>query len=580
MSETVETLIARRLAGHVPLGEDELRALLQTPPSPEMGDYGLPCFTLARALRKAPDAIAADLAGRVEPPAGVVRVQAFGPYLNFFVDRPAAIEGLLRRVHAEGDAYGASDEGAGRRAVIEYSSPNIAKHLGVHHLRSAIIGNALCALFRRIGYEVVGLNFLGDWGTGFGKLIAAFERCDVPAAGELTVADLQDLYVRFSAEAEADPSLEQAARDAFRRLEEGEPAAVELWRTFKKVSLDEFERIYAMLGISFDRYTPESFYGDRLEELLARVRAARVAVESEGALVVHLEEEGLPPLMLRKSDGTSLYATRDLCAAEHRWAEYAFERSLYVVGNEQALHFNQLKATLRRMGHDWADRIMHVGFGLMRFRDAETGQARKGSTRRGELLLLEDVLEEAVRRARAKIEANAERFGGQADIDELAAQVGVGAVIFSDLCTRRNRDVIFEWETALDFEGDTGPYVQYAHARLCSILRKAREPVTPEVDFSLLALPQEWTLVRHLEGFPGLVRRAAAECEPFLVAGYLLELCADFSTYYSAGMREPSLRVLCAGDELRRTRLLLVDAVRHVVRNGLELLGLSAPERM
>jgi len=284
--------------------------------------------------------------------------------------------------------------------------------------------------------------------------------------------------------------------------------------------------------------------------------------------------------MVRKSDGASLYAARDIPAAEDRWDQHHFDQSLYVVGNEQSLHFSQLKAVLKRMGHEWADRIVHVNFGLIKFRDPETGQARVGSTRRGEAILLEDVLDEAVRRAQEKIEQNADRFTEGADLGELAAQVGIGAVVFRELSTRRTRDVVFEWDRMLDFEGDTGPYVQYAHARLCSILRKAGQPVTPEVDYARLAMPEEWTLVRHLERFPASVRRAAGDHEPSAVASCLLELCADFSTYYSAGMREPARRVLCGDAGTRAARLLLVDATRHVIRAGLEILGVATPDRM
>ena len=579
-TEPVEALIARALAEHLPVTADEALALLQSPPTPDMGDYGLPCFTLAAALRRAPAAIAAQLQEQVALPPGVREARADGPYLNFFVDRPAVTAAVLRRIIRQADSYGRSDAGAGARIVVEYSSPNIAKHLGVHHLRSAIIGGALCRLFEFLGYEAVGLNFLGDWGTGFGKLIAAFERYCAGDASELSVSDLQDLYVRFSAEAGEDPGLEQAARDAFRRLEEGESAARRLWDAFKRVSLDEFERIYRMLGISFDRYTPESDYIEQIPGLLQRVRESGAARESEGALIVPLADEDLPPLMLQKSDGSSLYATRDLCAAEHRWDEFRFERSLYVVGNEQALHFDQLKAVLRGMGCPWADRMEHVSFGLMKFRDAETGRARKGSTRGGEMLLLDDVLREAVERAAQKLHENADRLEEDAPLGELAAQIGIGAVIFSDLSTRRARDVLFDWDKVLDFEGATGPYVQYAHARLCSILRKADRPVPPDVDFALLALPEEWALVRQLGDFPRRVRRAAADCEPFVIVGYLLDLCAEFSTYYSAGMREPARRVLCPDRELSAARLLLTQATRHVIRNGLRLLGMSAPERM
>jgi len=579
-SESIGELIARQLAGHLPLSESELAGLLLTPPSPEMGDYGLPCFTLSKHLHKAPDVIAHELQAKVRPPEGVREARAMGPYLNFFLDRPAMTERILGRIRSQGPDYGSEDTGAGKTIVIDFGSPNIARHLGVHHLPSAVIGRALYRIFEKLGYGCVGINFLGDWGTSFGRLIAAVERYGIAEPERLTVADQQELYVRYSREAEGSPDLQQAARDAFRRLETGEPNATRIWTAFKKMSLDEFERIYGILGVSFDRITPESYYNKCIEPTIERLLRVGVAQESRGAVIVPLDKDGLPPCMLRKSDGASLYAARDIPAAEHRWLEFHFEKALYVVGNEQSLHFSQLRAVLKKMGHEWADRVVHVNFGLIRFRDPETGEARMGSTRRGEGLLLEDVLKEAVSRARAKIEENRDRFEEGTDLDELAAQVGIGAVVFSELSTRRTRDVVFDWESMLDFEGDTGPYAQYAHARLCSILRKAAQAVSPEVDFSRLDMPEEWTLVRHLERFPTAVRRAADEYEPSVVASYLLELCSDFSSYYSAGMREPDRRVLCADAETRAARLVLVDAARHVIRNGLGILGIGAPERM
>jgi arginyl-tRNA synthetase len=576
LSET----IAAALTEHVPLPADEIAGLLELPPDPGMGDYALPCFTLAKSLRKAPNAIAADLQERVVVPEGISEARAVGPYLNFFVDRPWLTEATLEAVAANGADYGSSPIGNGETVVIEYSSPNIAKHLSVYHLRSAIIGNSLCRIYQLLGYRALGINFLGDWGTGFGKLVAAFERYGCADAAELSVADLQEMYVRFSREAEQDPGLQQAARDAFRRLEDGDPTAVEPWQAFKAVSLREYERVYRMLGIVFDRYSSESSYADRLQPRVQRMRDEGKAVESEGALVIPLDDEDMPPCLVQKSDGASLYATRDICAAEDRWEEFHFARMLYVVGGEQTLYFNQLRAALRKLGHDWADRIEHVNFGMMRFLDPETGKATTGSTRRGVTVLLDEVLEEAIAKAREKIDQNADRFEPDTDRDALAAQVGIGAVIFGDLSVRRMRDVIFDWDKLLDFEGDTGPYIQYAHARLCSILRKADGERPESVDYSLLNTPEEWTLVRHLARFPEAVRRAGAENEPSVIASYLLELCADFSSYYSAGMRDAALRVLCDDDGVRAARLGLVEAARRVIRMGLGLLGIAAPERM
>ncbi len=568
------------LEGNLPLQASRIEELLEIPPSADMGDFALPCFELAARMKKAPQQIAAELAEDFTPTGGISAVKAAGPYLNFSVDREAMTADLLGRIYSRGSDYGRSDNKDRGTVVIDYSSPNIAKHLGVHHLRSAIIGRALYRIYRALGYEVEGINHLGDWGTAFGKLIVAYRRWGDGPTDDITVSELQQLYVKFNQEAEKNPELEDQARQAFRALEEGDPDATELWKRFKEVSLAEFQRIYNMLGVSFDRYTGESHYNDRLDDVLERLKESGLAERSQDALIVPLDDYDMPPLMLQKRDEGSLYATREICAAEDRWREFQFEKALYVVGNEQKLHFQQVKQVLDLMGYEWADRIEHVDFGLLKFKDPETGKAKTGSTRSGEMLLLEDVLTEGIEKAREKLQQNLDRLEDDADLDSLAADIGIGAVVFSDLCVRRTKDVIFDWDKMLDFEGATGPYLQYAHARLCSILRKSPDDVSPDVDFSCLELPEEWSLVRKLEFFPEEIARAADSNEPSIVANYLLELCTDFSAYYSAGMREKDRRVLCEDPDTRHARLLLVDAIRHVIRNGLTLLGIAAPERM
>ncbi len=577
---SMEQRLAAALAEHLPFDASEVARLLEKPPSPEVGDCALPCFALARELRKNPARIAADLAASIELPDGFRDVRAEGPYLNFFINRRQWTEYVLKLVHRLGPAFGNSDAGAGCNVVIDFGSPNIAKHLGVHHLPGTLIGMALCRVYSALGYNVVGINYLGDWGTSFGRLIAAVERYGVTNYEGLDVSGWMDLYVRYSTEAEGDEGLQQAARDAFRRLEQGDPDAARIWRAVRNESLAEFERAYQTLGVEYDRVTGESEYVQAAAETVGWLLREGIAVESDGAVVVPLDDEEMPPCMVRKSDGTTIYAARDICAALERWREFEFEKALYVVGNEQALHFGQLRAVLRKMGCEWAERIEHVNFGLIKFRDPETGEARVGSTRRGEMLYMQQVLDEATCRARQKIEQNLDRFEEGTDLDAMAAEVGIGAVVFGELSTRRTRSVVFDWDRILDFEGDTGPYVQYAHARLCSILRKAQQAVRDCVDYERLALPEEWVLVRHIETFPRAVERAAAENEPSVIANYLLALCADFSSYYSAGMREPERRVLCPDEATRAARLVLVNATRHVIRNGLQLLGIAAPERM
>ena len=568
------------LAENLPVDETHAAQLVEIPPSAEMGDYALPCFAMAGSLKKSPAAIAEELAEKFGPTSEVPQARSAGPYLNFFVNRALMTRHVLGKISRLKQEFGKSDAGACQTIVIDYSSPNIAKHLGVHHLRSAIIGKALYNILAALGCKCVGVNHLGDWGTGFGMLIAAYERYGPPGGGELTVSDLQELYVRFNREAEQNAELESKAREAFRRLETGEPRVVELWQRFKEISLQEFERIYRMLDISFDKYAPESLYKDTTDPMLERIQSRGIAELSNEALIVPLDEYDMPPFLLRKSDGATLYSTRDICAAERHWEDYHFHGMLYVVGSEQRLHFQQLEKVLELMGYEWADRLEHIDFGLLKFLDPETGKAQKGSTRRGEMILLEDVLKEGVKKAKEKMLDSADRFGEADDLDGLAASVGIGAVVFSTLSVKRSKDIVFDWDRMLDFEGDTGPYVQYAHARLCSIQRKAGRLPTDEVDYGLLRLPEEWNLVRKIDAFSAAVALAGQTREPSVVAAYLLELCAGFSTYYSAGMREPELRVLCSDDSTRAARLLLVGCIKQVIGDGLELLGVDAPERM
>ncbi len=564
----------------MPVENGPIEAMLKAPPEPRMGDYALPCFPFAKEMKKSPAAIATELSREISPPKGVKTIEPAGPYVNFFLNRAALYREILSNICRKGFVRSRSKAGKGKTVVIDYSSPNIAKHLGVHHLRSAIIGRSLYRIFEACGYRCVGINHLGDWGTSFGKLIAAFERYGDISAQDASVSDMQELYVRFSQEAEEKPELADLARNAFKRLENGDPRATELWKQFKKISVAEFERVYAMLGIEFDAYTPESFYLTMAGDLLERLRAKGIATDSEDAIIARLDADNLPPLMLQKKDGTTLYSTRDLCAAEYRWTNYRFEHCIYVVGGEQKLHFQQLRAVLSQMGYDWAGRVEHIDFGLLKFPDPKTGRVNVGSTRTGAMVLLEDVLKNGIEKAKEKIKENAGKLPPQTDLEELADIIGTGAVMFSDLAVRRTKDVIFDWDRMLDFQGDTGPYVQYAHARLCSILRKSGAEVTEEADCSLLRLPEEWKLVRILEDFPLRIDQAADKREPSIIANYLLELCKLFSSYYSLGMKEPEKRVICDEEETLKARLFLVDAVRNVIADGLHLLGMEAPERM
>ncbi len=558
--------IARCLKEHAGLEEGIVRLLIDIPPNPDMGDYTLPCFTLKERFQKAPALIANGLADAPLTGGQITRVEAHGPYLNFFVERNGLAQWVLEDVFGQKDHYGCLDLGSGKTVVIDYSSPNIAKHLGVHHLRSAVIGNALYGLHKALGYRVIGINHLGDWGTQFGQLITAFTRWGSEEALQNDPIDvLNGLYVKFHEQAEKDPSLEGEARAAFKSLEEGNPGARKLWERFRDLSLREFNKVYEALGIRFDYYTGESFYNEMLEDTVDKLKAAGLATKSEEALIVDLDRYDMPPCLLKKSDEASLYATRDICAAEYRHKEYGFAKMLYVVGSEQKLHFKQIFKVLEMMGDGWVKDCTHVDFGLIKFKHGRM------STRKGKIILLEEVLDEAVTRAREIID---EKNPGLEDKDHVARQVGIGAVIFADLSTRRTKDVIFDWDVVLNFEGETGPYVQYTHARLCSVMRKYGKPVGTGVDYRLLKEKDEYLLVRKLEQFPKAVEGAARSCEPVIMCNYLLELCGTFNRYYNHH------RILGQEEGLTGARILLSDCVRQVLRNGLTLLGIQTPEEM
>jgi len=561
--------IANVLADHVPLDAQQIEALLATPPNPEMGDVAFPCFPLAKTLRKAPNAIAQELAAAI-PAAGVVaEVRPTGPYLNFFVHRAALIEGTLRTVEEQGKDFGRSALGEGQTVVIDFSSPNIAKHLSVGHLRSTVIGNSIYRIYAFLGYKVVGVNHFGDWGTQFGQLFVAFKRWGSEERLEAEpIKELNEMYVRFHREAESDPSLMDEARAWFKKLEDGDPEAQALWEHFKAVSLAEFQKAYDRLGVHFDSYSGEAFFNDKMQATIERIEAKGIARISDDALVVDVDEVGknIPPCLIRKQDGSTLYATRDICAAEYRRETYHCDRIFYVVGSPQKLHFQQVFEVLRRMGYEWSANCVHIDFGQILF-----GEGKKMSSRKGNVILLKDVLDEAVARAAKTIE---DKNPGLENKQEVAEAVGIGAVIFADLSSRRIKDVSFSWDEILNFEGETGPYVQYTHVRACSVIEKYGKPVRGDADLAPLAEPEEFELAKVLATFADAVERAGREHEPSVVARYLLDLCGLFNSYYHKH------QVLGNSDELTDARIVLVDAVRQVLANGMELLGLRAPRKM
>lgn len=558
--------IIQYLKSHVPLDEAELQRAIEVPPSVELGDYAFPCFPLAKTLRKAPQAIATELATAFQSTALIKEARAAGPYVNFFVDRVAYTRAGLGAILEQGSGYGKSTEGVGKTVVIDYSAPNIAKPFGVGHLRSTVIGNALYRIHDHLGYRVMRINHLGDWGTQFGKLIVAFKRWGNET--DLTthaIQTLYDLYVRFHSEVETQPELEDEARGWFKRLEDGDPEARAIWQRFRDLSLQEFARIYERLGITFDSQAGESFYEPYLDQTIERIRQAGLVSVSDEALIVDLRPYNMPPCLLRKKDEATLYATRDLAAAMYRHETYGFWKMLYVVGADQRLHFQQVFKVLELMGFPWAQDCVHVDFGLIRFHDEKMG------TRRGNIIFLEDVLDRAVELAEQIVhEKNPELPNKR----QVAEAVGIGAVVFTDLSTRRVKDVNFEWEKVLTFEGETGPYVQYTHARACSVLRKADQPLRPDVDYSPLTQDEAFDLVRLLTDYPPVLRRAAENSEPFFVTDYLLTLSERFNKYYH------NYRILTDDTAVREARLWLVKSVQTVIESGLTMLGIKAPEEM
>ncbi len=564
-----KTRLADLISKAASLETEEVMSLIEVPPRPELGDFAFPCFVPARRRKANPAQIAARLADEIDiSGTGFRAVEARGPYVNFFIDEAALIKEVLSSIHAEKEDYGTSSVGTGQAVVIDYSSPNIAKPFHIGHLRSTVIGAALVRIYGALGYKPVGINHLGDWGTQFGMIMAAYR--SNPDEDRLTrepIRYLLELYTGYQSRAGKDDTAQEVAREWFKRLEAGDAEAMGLWQRFRDLSLEEFRRVYKRLGVGFDHYTGESFYIDRMAAVIDRVsEAGLLSVGEDGVEMVRLDDHNMPPCLLRKSDGATLYATRDLAAAIYRAETFHSALILYVVGTPQELHFKQLFKVIELLGYDWSDRLVHVKF----------GHVQGMSTRRGEVVFLEDVLDEARARAREKIEENiAEgKLERGLDIDELAEYIGIGAIIANDLKNRRERDVIFDWEKVLNFDGETGPYMQYTHARICGILRKARRETASDVDLSVLAEPEEVALAKRLSRYPEVVEQSCRDNEPSFITDYLFDLTKAFNIFY---MKH---RVVGSGEELEPARLTLVDAVRQVLRNGLALLGIKSLERM
>ena len=557
-------LIAGELAKVIDsLDQDAILNLLEQPKSSELGDIAFPAFSLAKTERKAPQIIAADIAEKINT-AHFDKVVATGPYVNFFLSKAEISGQVIKEVIKDGADYGQQNEGNNQNITIDLSSPNIAKPFSVGHLRSTVIGDALSNIFRKIGYNTIKINHLGDWGKQFGLLMVAYKKWGSQEAVEANPIDeLLKLYVRINAEIENDPSLDEEGRLWFKKLEDGDPEATELWQWFRDESLTEFNRIYELLGVEFDSLNGEAFYNDKMDEGIQILEEKGLLQESKGASIVDLEDFNLPPAMIKKSDGATLYITRDIATAIYRARTYNFVKNVYVVGQEQANHFRQLKAVLKKMGFDWSDDMIHVDFGLV------TKNRQKLSTRKGNIILLEPTLLEAISRAKSQIEA---KNPDLEDKDAVARAVGVGAVKFYDLKTDRRNGYDFDLEAMVSFEGETGPYIQYAYARIQSILRKANFHPDAKATYSLND-PESWEIIKLLQDFGRVVKRAADNYEPSLIAKYAISLAQAFNKYYA------HTRILDESPE-RDSRLALSYSTAVVLKEALRLLGVEAPEKM
>ena len=557
-------LIAGELAKVIDsLDQDAILNLLEQPKSSELGDIAFPAFSLAKTERKAPQIIAADIAEKIDT-AHFDKVVATGPYVNFFLSKAEISGQVIKEVIKDGADYGQQNEGNGENITIDLSSPNIAKPFSVGHLRSTVIGDALSNIFRKIGYNTIKVNHLGDWGKQFGLLMVAYKKWGNQEAVEANPIDeLLKLYVRINSEIENDPSLDEEGRLWFKKLEDGDPEATELWQWFRDESLTEFNRIYELLGVEFDSLNGEAFYNDKMDEGIQILEEKGLLQESKGASIVDLEDFNLPPAMIKKSDGATLYITRDIATAIYRARTYNFVKNVYVVGQEQANHFRQLKAVLKKMGFDWSDDMIHVDFGLV------TKNRQKLSTRKGNIILLEPTLLEAISRAKSQIEAKNPDLENK---EAVARAVGVGAVKFYDLKTDRRNGYDFDLEAMVSFEGETGPYIQYAYARIQSILRKANFQPDAEATYSLND-PESWEIIKLLQDFGRVVKRAADNYEPSLIAKYAISLAQAFNKYYA------HTRILDESPE-RDSRLALSYSTAVVLKEALHLLGVEAPEKM
>ena len=565
MKEKICKCIANTLGN---LSEYEVMKLIEIPPEDKMGDFALPCFSFSKVLRKNPTIIAKELKGamqEVQGELGIEKLEAVNGYLNIFMNRTKYIQYWIDKMKEP--EFGIVKNGSGKTICMDYSSPNIAKNFHVGHLRTTVIGNSLYRIYEKLGYKVVRINYLGDWGTQFGKLIVAYKKwSDEATVKEKGIEELLRIYVKFNTESEKNPELVDEARQWFVKMEQNNEEAIEIWKWFKEISLLEFTRVYELLGVSFDSYDGESFYRGKVPSLVEELKNKGLLKESQGANIIDLSDYDMPPCLITKSDGGSIYHSRDIAAILYRKDNYGFDKCLYVTGVEQSLHFKQVFKAIEVMGYDWADTLIHVPYGLVSL------EGEKLSSRNGNIIYAEDILNEAIERAYHLIE---DKNPDLPDKEEAANKVGVGAIIFHDLFNQRIKNVDFSWEDVLSFDGTTGPYVQYTYARAKSIIKKNKDVVEYErIDCNVLTEDMGYALIKALSGYEEAIEKAAERYEPSVIARYLVSVATSFNRFYH------ECPILQAEEKTKQARLILVDLAQRMILDACSLLGMSCPEEM
>lgn len=547
------------------LSKEEIENLIETPPSFDMGDYAFPVFRLAKTYKKAPNLIAEEIKEKLSHNEYFDKVENAGPYVNFFICKEKLLETVYKEIEEKGDMYGSSDMGKGKNVIVEFSSPNIAKPMHIGHIRSTVIGNALYHIFKHLGYNTIAINHLGDYGTQFGMLIAAYKLWgDREAIEKNPIDELLDLYVRYNKLQELDPAARETARDWFKKLEQGDEEATEIWTWMKKLSIVEFEKVYDMLGIKYDSYKGEAFYSDKMPAVIEEIKEKNIGKMDDGAYIVDLKPYGLTPLIIVKSNGTTTYATRDIAAARYRKKTYDFYKNIYVVASEQNLHFQQWKQVLKLMGDEWADDCIHVNFGLISLKDGAL------STRQGRVLKLEDVLNKAIEKTREIIE---KRNPNLENKEEVAKMVGTGAIVFQELFNQRIKDYVFDWDKTLSFEGETGPYAQYTYARSKSLIEKNGGFDPAKVDFNLVK-DEAYEILKYVYDLPRTIVLAMEKYEAFYITRNIIDIAKAFNKYYAAN------QIITDDEKLTNSRLAIVDIVQKAIKVGMNLIGVQTPDRM